>query len=172
MKNYYYVISFNMTHPSVKSMMQRQSFLTGSEIIDLKIRSRPFLSFTEAMIAGHKDYSMKHEALYPGQADQHDIRHVSVINPDFMELEDTADMIRHFGDMAYQWTENCCSALFFASIDDEAQEVSFGEVKSPSVLSDTWMIKYEIMTCEDLIEMPGNGDFIFTGGAHERTLFH
>lgn len=178
MKNYYYVLSFNLTNPIVKSMIARQDiFKDGEMMVDFKVRSRPFMSFTETTIASHKDYQVKHSALFGKKPDEEcNVRHICVINPDFMMTEMHADDVpEQFGMSAMNnWSENCCCVLFFNSCEECADSPApFGRIsQSPSTEKDSWMLKYEVMFFDDIIEMPSNGDFVFNVPSIELSTYH
>lgn len=178
MKFYYYVLSFNLSNPVVRSMIERQSLFSGTEqMIDLKVRSRPYLSFTEATFASHTDYSKKHEILFPEDFNDQSVRHVCVINPDFMIVDGNEDVIEQFNAAKYVWSENCCSALFFASpvaSEDGIETTHFGKLNKPTVddLLNSWMLKYEVMSYDSMIEHASNGDFVFSGACCQSSVFH
>jgi hypothetical protein len=161
MKNFYYVLSFNTTNPTVKAMLSRQTiFATCDTMIDLKVRSRPYMSFTEATIAGHKDFQQKQVAIFNDKKD-YTYRHICVINPEFIMTESNVSheqIVERFGASAFSsWDDNCCSVLFFLTDDG----VNFEEGEAPEISPDMWMLKYEIMFFDDGLELPGNGDFVF-----------
>jgi hypothetical protein len=162
MKNYYFVLSFNLTNPIIKSMISKQSIFVGSDqMLDLKLRSRPFMCLTESMIGAHKDASVKIDSIFnpDKKTPDYNFRHVCVMNPIMIMNEcgesDLAEIASKFGpDALYNWDENCCGVLFFMPNGG-------APIEEKDIGPDEWMLKYEIMYYEDSIESAGNGDFVF-----------
>lgn len=165
MKNFYYVLSFNTTNPKIKSMFTRQSiFATSEQMIDLKARSRPYMSLTEVTIAAHKDAQLKLKSIFDDETDEHrdpnfTVNHVCVMNPLMLMAEcgeiDQEAIAERFGPGAlYNWDDNCCSAMFFLTNHKKINDAS-------DISSDDWLLKYEVMYFSDSIEIAGNGDFVF-----------
>jgi hypothetical protein len=118
------------------------------------------MSFTEATIAGHKDFQQKTAAIF-NDAKDFSFRHVCVINPAFLISDSNytkEQILERFGSGALtNWDDNCCSVLFF--VTDTGKTIE--EDEAPEISPDMWMLKYEILYFDDAIEMPGNGDFVF-----------
>lgn len=156
MRNFYYVVSFNLTNPLVKTTLSNQGVtsLTGL-MIDFKLRSKLFISYTEAMLAANDDFTKKLESFYPDKQ-EHQVCQYSVANPSILASSDEVaeKMSIKFG-MNYLngWDDNCCSVIFFA--DNPTGE------EDPDLEPNAWMIKYEILYTDNSIELSGNGDFVF-----------
>lgn len=157
MRNFYYVVSFNLTNPRVKTMLEQLKItaMTGL-VIDFKLRSKLFLSYSEATNAAHDDFKKKLEVIYPDKL-EHKINSFAVANPAILaqSSEMIEDLAEKFG-LKYLsgWDENCCSVLFFADNPDDEEEINLDP--------NAWMFKYEILYTEDAIELSGNGDFVFS----------
>ena len=158
MKNFYFVLSFNVTNPIVKKMIKRQGIFTScDQMVDFKIRSRPYMSFTEATIACHYDYKNKQDAIYT-EKEEHPVRHICVLNPAFVVPVDDleAQIAEKFGHAALNgWSDNCAAVLFFAEAD-------FADESNSEFSPNSWMLKYEVLSFDDAIELSGNGDFVFS----------
>ena len=83
MRNFYYVLSFNLTNPIVKTMLDRQGIteLTGF-VLDMKLRSKLFINKTETTMAALNDFHKKLPLIYP-DADiiAHYVSQFSITNP-------------------------------------------------------------------------------------------
>lgn len=157
MKNYYYVVSFNLTNPRVKSMLDRQKItaMTGF-MIDFKLRSKLFISFSETTLAAYDDFQKKLALIYPDKQEHH-VSQFSIANPAVFSTD--GDLIQSLaekfgGKYLNNWDENCSSVIFFADNPDAVDDVSLNP--------NSWMFKYEIFFSEDAIELSGNGDFVFS----------
>lgn len=159
MKNFYYVMTFNLTNSRVKHMLERLGvFVMTDTMIDFKTRSKLFLSFSEATSHAHEDFEKKLKSLYTDDK-KHNIRHISVLNPSFAlpGSDFMAALAERFGGQSLSnWDDNCCSVLFFADLPegDEGDE--------HAIDPNSWMVKYEVLFAEDAIELSGNGDFVFS----------
>jgi len=140
-------------------MLDRLGFTAMMDtVLDLKTRSKLFLSFTEATVHVHADFDKKLALIYPEKKD-HQIRHISVLNPAFMMPGSNLmqALAERFGGKALDnWDENCCSAIFFAEAADEDDD------EDRHTDPNSWMVKYEVFYTDDAIELSGNGDFVFS----------
>src|SRR5574343_524414 len=141
MKNFYYVTSFNLSNPSIKTMLDKKGITEMSGMmLDLKIRSKLFISYGEAFSNAQEDFEKKLKAIFPDD-EQHNIRHVSAINP-ALALRGNhliSAMIEKFvGSAMSAWDDNCCGVLFFADMQD-------GEDVDDPFDPNSWMLKYEIL---------------------------
>ena len=157
MRNFYYVTTFNLHNPVVKTMLNKQGItsMTGM-IVDFKLRSKLFLSFTEATLAANDDFNNKLEAVYPDK-EEHNISQFSVANPAILSRnnEMITKMAEKFGGKSLEdWDSNCCSVVFFVDNPEQDDDINLDP--------NSWMFKYEIFFTEDAIELSGNGDFVFS----------
>jgi hypothetical protein len=158
MRNFYYVVSFNLTNPLIKTMLHAQNIaaVTGS-IMDFKLRSKLFLSYSETVFAVNEDFNDKLKIIYPDSVD-HNINLFSVTNPSILPpTADAMDIINHkLAQKFYQtnWDDNCTSVLFFADNSEDDEEMN-GDLNS-------WLLKYEIFFIEDAIEISKNGNYLFS----------
>lgn len=134
---------------------QKVNALTGV-MIDFKLRSRLFLSYSEASNAAHEDFNSKAEIIYPDKQ-EHLVSQFSVANP--IILDQNSDVIEAMaekfgGKYLSNWDDNCCSVIFFADNPESDDEINLDP--------NSWMFKYEILFSEDAIELSGNGDFVFS----------
>ena len=167
MRNFYYITTFNLTNPIVKAMLSKQGIITMTGfVVDFKLRSKLFLSFTEATIAANVDFDNKLSIIYPDKK-EHNISHFSVANPAILPNNDqlAEAMAEKFsGRRGGKWDNNCCSVIFFADNPDVDENINL-QVNS-------WMFKYEIYFTEDAIELSTNGDYIFSQMNLPRTQFN
>lgn len=125
-------------------------------MIDFKLRSKLYLSYSEAKNGAIDDFDKKLEAIFPDK-EEHQVSQFSVANPAI--LGQSNDLMQELankygGNFLSDWDENCCSVIFFADNPDGDDETEL----SPN----SWMFKYEVMFTEDAIELSGNGDFVFS----------
>jgi hypothetical protein len=112
MRNFYFVVSFNLTNPRVKTMLEQQKVtaMTGF-MIDFKLRSKLYLSYMEATRNANDDFDKKLDLLYPDDDERHHVSQFAVSNPSI--LAPTGDlmeaMAEKFGvNYMNAWDENCC----------------------------------------------------------------
>ena len=160
MKNFYFVTTLNLTNIQVKSMLERQGvFSMVDTMIDFKLRSKLFMSYSEANAGAIEDFDKKLKLIFTDK-EVHEINHFSVINPAFASQSADAmeELIRRLGSKAMgEWDENCCNVLFFAA-NSQVREPNQDSKIDPN----SWMFKYEIFYTEDAMELSGNGDIIFS----------
>ena len=156
MRNFYFVTSLNLINPKIKTLLSNISIITNNTI-DFKLRSRLYLSYSEAINASVKDFNDKLHLLYTDDK-EHQVSSFSVSNPEiFPSNESNLELLGKFGDKYLDgWDDNCCSVVFYADI----QNISETDKIIP--MYESWMFKYEIFYSEDSIELSGNGDFIFS----------
>jgi len=155
MRNYYYVVSLNMTNPIVKSMLDKQG-LSSVTMVDFKMRSKLFMSYQETLNAALADFDNKLTKLYVKKG-EHFIGSFTLSNPAVLtpESDVMAAMIAKFGgNYLNDWDENCASVIFFAENPD-------GDGEKAVLNATSWMVKYEVLFTDDAIELTGNGDFAF-----------
>lgn len=157
MKNYYYVVTLNMTNQRVVSMLDRLGISAMMDtMIDFKLRSRLFMSYKDALAAAKGDFEKKKPAVYPEEEDPNYFS-ISVPNPD-MVSQQTNIMAAIAAQLnSNNWDPSCCNVLFFADepiIDEDDGTTKFG--------LNSWMFKYEINVTNDAIELAGNGDHVFS----------
>lgn len=162
MKNFYFIVSYNVYHPTVLNMLKNIKLKDLDEsMVDFKIRSKLYMKFEETMVAINADFDRKVEALWPGEdkekARKTHVLSYAVSNPVHMVQENPeffAQIMEKFGQKPTGWDEECDVTIFFAEGDatDEENEM-------PS----TWMFKYELYHLEDAIALNAkkNGEYIF-----------
>lgn len=167
MRNFYYVVSFNLTNPTVKSMLDKQGVtaLTGF-VLDMKLRSKLFISKSETTRAAIIDFHKKLELIYPDSGEvEHYVSQFAISNPKLTSKDVILEMLSKFGSKYLNnWDENCCSVIFFADNPNHEEEINLDP--------NSWMVKYEILYVEDAIELAGNGDFIFAQMDVPQTTFN
>jgi len=167
MKNFYYVTSINVSNSRVKSMIERMKLVNMmGTMIDVKLRSKLFMSYTETMNDVNADFEKKKEAIYPGEKEPN-LFSFSVPNPAIIQHPNDfmATMMQQLNSPVNNWDDNCCNVMFF--VDDPIIDEDGGADLAPNA----WMFKYEIFFTEDAIELSGNGDFIFSQANVARTAF-
>jgi hypothetical protein len=165
LRNFYFVTSFNLTNPIVKTMMDMKgvSAVTGP-IVDFKMRSKLFMSYGEALSAANGDFEQKALAFYT--KGEHFISQFMIANPSIMiqDADSIEALTAKFGAKYLSgWDDNCCSVLFFAD-NSEGEEIA-------ALNANSWLVKYEIFYSDDAIELSGNGDFAFEPMNIPRTQF-
>ena len=153
MRNFYYVQSYNMMNPGIRSMLDQIGLLgIHDSLSEMKIRSKYFLGYSEVMHHAQIDFRQKLPKIFPPSDDTNDkkenaIKVISVMNPKFamQHIEDG-----RFGEQ--EWDDNCCGTMFFCN------EHSDDDDEFPRA----WMMKYEIFFEEDVIQLvPKNGEHAF-----------
>jgi hypothetical protein len=166
MRNFYYVVSFNLTNPLIKTMLSQQKItsMTGL-MLDFKLRSKLFLSYIEAMTSVNEDFNNKLDSIYTDK-NTHGVAMFTVANPSIIaQTTDIESMVKRFsGKNLSDWDENCVCAVFFADNNVEDDE----EINSDP---NSWLMKYEIFYTEDAIELSGNGNFLFSAMNVPQTQF-
>jgi len=121
-------------------------------MLDFKIRSRLFRSFTEAKHSAQEDFDRKLPVLYT-EGDAR-IRTVTVMNPAFVIIGSAV-----IDGTAGLWDSNCCGAVFFC--EDKVDEVVDENDELDHSVPSSWMFKYEIFFSDDAIEISKNGEYAF-----------
>lgn len=151
MRNFYTVQIFNLHHPSVRAMLSKMGVLAFTEeMVELKVKSKHYLSFYEASVHTQADFDLKLPFLYPGSSEdeEHPIRVTTVMNPTFV-TPSSKDL-----EAGGRWDDDCCATVFFSesSEDDDEEEG----------LPNNWLLKYEIRFINDGIELfAKNGEEAF-----------
>lgn len=139
-------------------MLNRLKIIEMSRgIVDLKVRSKIYRSFSEAVQASHTDFHSKMSFLYEKEKQQ--VESTTVMNPTFMgNSVALLEVAATYGPQATVWDENCCAAIFMSEkrfVEDQPRE-------EENELPPTMMFKYEVMFTEDAIELTRNGDFVIS----------
>lgn len=152
MKNFYYVVSLNLTNPIIKTMLETSGVtkMTGM-VVDFKLRSKLFMSYSESINAITEDFKKKILSIY-GIIDEQYISKFIVMNP-LIFHPDHAEVNVIDGNY-YTWDENCFSVIFYVDNPEGDDELP--------ITANSWMFKYEIFFTEDAIELSRNGDHIFS----------
>ena len=155
MKNYYYVLSLNLTNQRIKSFIERSGIKTFNEsIVDFKMRSQLYMSYGDAQSHAYDDFDKKLKVLYDDK-EEHCIKSVSVINPKYALPSEGLLQAMANSFSQGNWADECCNVLFFADVASEESEIT----------PNAWMLKYEILFSDDAIELPSNGDFAVTNNS-------
>ena len=164
MKNFYFVTTFAVTHPRVRTFLDNIC-LSPLGLVDFKVRSQLYATFEDAVEGAETDFEMKLEQVYDDDED-HQISFMSVMNPKFANGGKTIEVQLSDKYTARQnlWEDNCCASLFFLEGDDSSMpedEEEGEEADIPATGPAQWMFKYEIYWSEDAIEFTKNGEYIF-----------
>jgi len=105
--SFYYVVTFNVQHPTVKKMLDKLQFTAISDsLIELKTRSKLYLDYDQVSAAAHDDFDLKLTLLYNNDQKDQIIRCISATNPMFDP--DAEDMEYEMG----EWDEYCAGSIF------------------------------------------------------------
>jgi len=157
-RNYYYVLTYNISNKVVRAMLDRCHLLESQvTMVDFKIRSRFFPSFAEATSIANDDFLKKLRLIYPDQASKgapedliRNVKSFSIYNPKFHAGDESVQqLLEQFNGDFGPWDDACVGSLFFCEMPSENQ------------LPDTWMFKYEIYAVDLAIESAINGEQIF-----------
>lgn len=152
MKNFYYEVSFNLAHPSVKELVKKSGVVFFSEsITDIVIRSRSFISYAEVCNHLDLDFQKKMNVLYPGKTDEMRMGQISVVNPAFAVSPEMAKELYEKTGREDLWRDNSCSMIFYHDLegDEDDETTDEGDI----VLPDSWILKYEILYSDDEIDL-------------------
>lgn len=157
-RNYYFVVTYNVRHPTVMGLLDRIKMKQlDKSMVDFKIRSKLYMKFEEVVDAVNEDFESKLEMLYPKKTSKqrHEkIKLITIANPLKMmqdNPEALAAIIEKFGHTAGGWDEDCEITFFFTEDEYEDEDV-------PS----TWMFKFEVYHIDDEISLSlKNGERIF-----------
>jgi hypothetical protein len=146
MKNFYYVLTFNLSNKLIKKYLEEFISINDS-LVDFKVRSKLFLNFDETIEHVNLDFDKKANLILG--SDEALFKIASVINPAYASPEVMEDMIDEFGvEAAEAWDKHCYGIEFF--------------LEDVIVDQNSWMCKYEIFGTTDGIELSGNGDFVIS----------
>jgi hypothetical protein len=168
MRNFHFIVSYNVSHPAVKDMLDRTKLTAMTEsLTDIRIRSKHYLNFEEACENCQADFYRKLPALFPVKPgmttdEAHEIVHVTVMNPIFaVDPELAAQIAERFGDQQSRWDDNCCGTMFFCEADQSDDEGEMMDDEVIDQLPSTWLFKYEICFEDDAIDYLKNGGIAF-----------
>jgi hypothetical protein len=158
-KNFYYVLTYNILHPRVRSLLERaKMFETTESMMDFKMRSKLYMSYKEAVKHAHDDINKKIPAVFPERKESDEkqpLKIIGLMNPKMIPTssEIAQRIFEKFGGSSEFWDEKCCSTIFLteAGANEEEDE-----------LPTSWMFKYEVYFIEDPIELLKNGEYAFT----------
>lgn len=162
MRNFYYVQTYNMQHPSIRAMLDKLGVLgIHDSLSELKVRSKHFLGFHETTAHAHEDFEKKLSRIFPvepGQKIEAGYKVITIMNPKFAIPDQLSEMIaERFGEQHNHWDDDCCGMMFFCDAPAEEDDDEFPR---------TWMLKYEVFFEEDSIQlMRKNGDHAFDPAA-------
>jgi hypothetical protein len=148
MFSFYYVVTYNTQHRSIKSLLNKLGISRlHDNLASFQVRSKMYISFDDAAVAVHQDFELKMPELYGTNHENQLIRMVNAVNPMFdANCEDSAAVD--------DWTDDCAGSVFYAEAEDEDTDI----LVEPS----SWMFKYEIFFVEDITEWPKNGEGIYS----------
>ena len=165
MSNFYYVVTFNLHHPIVSSLLKRITFLDLSDnIVALKTRSS---GFSDPLVAHNKafaDFERKVECIFVDKDDYY-IQAITIGNPDHAEFlesldQELFDSMLIDEDQAHLWNENCLFTSFLCHANADLIEDNDQVISNPGDVSD-WMFKYEVFASEIGVEQLENGESEF-----------
>lgn len=164
MRNFYYIQTYNMMHPSIRRMFDLLGVLgIHDSLSELKVRSKHFLGFHEATAHAHEDFNKKLTRIFPLEKDEKSkenaVKIMTVMNPKFAMPDQIAEMIdEKFGEQHGKWDDDCCATMFFC----DAPESEEGDESFPK----TWMVKYEIFFEDAMMNLVRkNGEYAFDPAA-------
>lgn len=146
MKNFYFVVTCQLTHPRVKKLTDKILDISDGAI-ELKFRSQPFLTFAQAVEKTRDDFSKKCKMMY-GEG-EFEIRQITLINPDYTVSDELSNAFSIDENKSWvsDWEDRCAATIFYT-------EHVEGEPTPPQ-----WMIKYEIYVLADEMSVNGEGAF-------------
>lgn len=163
MRNFYYIQTYNMMHPSIRRMFDALGVLgIHDSLSELKVRSKHFIGFHEATSHAHEDFDKKLTRIFPlekGETSKENaVKIMTVMNPKFAMPDQIAEMIAEkFGDQHGKWDDDCCATMFFCDAPEDEDDESFPK---------TWMVKYEIYFEDDKMNLVRkNGEYAFDPAA-------
>lgn len=157
MRNFYYVTTYNLSHPAVRAMLDRMNLITlHDSLTDLKVRSKHFIGYQEATAHVSEDFDKKLASIFPageGEKREENIKIITVMNPKFaLPDEMLAQIAERFGEQHNTWDDDCCGTIFFCDTPED-EEDDFPQ---------SWMMKYEIHFADDNIKLlHKNGEYAF-----------
>lgn len=155
----------------VKNALERAKMIDMNSIVDLKMRSKLFLSYSEACLQAINDFTKKLPGFYPGSEDEHSITRIQLINPSFSATPEVL-LMQKGSNLIKEWDANCASTIFFfeRNLEEDAGEE---EGEESLKITEPWILKYEIRFTEDAIETTKNGEHLFipTQGTNPKTNF-
>lgn len=163
MKNFYYVQMYNLMNPRIKSMLDELGILKiHDSVFELKTRSKNFYSYNEVIEHTQLDFKLHLPKIFPntddkGEPTENEIKIINVVNPKYVMMDD-----KDFDEQA--WDDNCHATMFFCNSEIESEDFPLA-----------WMMKYEIFSEEDLIELVlKNGEHAFNPSqvAHQSSFIH
>jgi len=148
-KNYYYVVSFNLNHPLIKDSLGSMG-LIGKSMIEIKTRSKLFMVLNHIIPDIHDDFGSKLKFIFKDE-NEHPIQGVSLLNPIHA---DGTNSVQFVGG-SRQWSENCHGSMIFVDRSND-----FNENEDQSLNLDNWLIKYDIFFTTDAIEISHNSEYV------------
>lgn len=159
MRNFYYIQTYNMMHPAIRSMLDTLGVIgIHDSLSEMKIRSKYFLGFNESTVHAHKDFSKKLSSIFPPENGiaESGVKIVSIMNPKFAVYDKLNESIaEHFGEQHVKWDDDCAGTIFFCDAPVDTSD-------DDGIFPDTWMMKYEIFFEDDTILLTRkNGEYAF-----------
>lgn len=160
MRNFYYILTYNMMHPSILRMFDALIGIHDS-LSELTVRSKRFMEAHEATSHAYKDFDKKVSRIFPvekgEESKEHPVKIMTVMNPKFAMSQQDSDLIAEkFGEQHGKWDDDCCATMFFCESEGEDED-SFPK---------TWMVKYEIFFEDDQMNLVRkNGEYAFDPAA-------
>ena len=162
-------MTFNVTNPVVKKALTGSAISVVDNVVDFKVRSKLYISFTEAMTNVHEDFEQKLDQLNIDE--DHAVKVLSVMNPSIMNASTDlmAALVEKFGHQSIKtWDDDCCGVTFFIHVLSGSSENDIEDV-TPN----DWMLKYEVFYSDDGMEISKNGDFaLMSAMKHMSSTYH
>jgi hypothetical protein len=180
MRNYYFVLSYNMSEPRVHKLLDATGLSQISDsLIQLKARSKLYHTIEAAVDGAHNDFSLKLEAMYD-EEENPAFTTITAINPKQLDPKIQTRVTTEFGEDG-RWDDNCHASIFFCEVapdsplddmeDEELQQLTEEEISAIDKPT-TWQLKYEIYFTDDAIEVTSNGEYAFTGPMVQTSSYH
>lgn len=149
MFSFYYVVTYNVQHPTVKKLLDTIGVSAiQNNIMNFQIRSKMYINFDDTCEAVHDDFELKMPAMYGPNHEEQLIRMVNATNPMFNpDCENSSELD--------DWADDCAGSVFYAEAESD-------DDVDTAVEPNSWMFKYEIYFIEDITEWPRNGEATYS----------
>lgn len=155
MRNFFYVQSYNMMHPAIRSMLDALGLIGFHDSLsEMKIRSKYFLGYSEVLQHAQLDFYQKLPKIFPPTEDpdapnENPIKAITIMNPKFAMAHLDNQLVDQ-----QKWDDNCCGTMFFCD--------AAGTEEDDDSFPVAWMMKYEIFFEDDVIQLVRkNGEHAF-----------
>lgn len=160
MENFYYVAVFNLNNLKIKKLLSNlENICLNKDIIEIKIKSKFYLTLSEAMIAARIDFLKKYDIIYIDDPLK-PYNFMSINNPKYMSEDEYKDSFKEGINLILnnisKWDERCHSVLFFGDTPNELLED-----EDVPMDNSNWLIKYELFFESEISETK-NGEHLTT----------